>query len=221
MSITATETIVATDDARAAISADYAGAGVRKARADETARLAQALARAFEDDPVSAWFFPDESDRLARLERMYRLIFVPDHVGYGEAYTVDDHAGVALWTPPGEGKLSPMETLQLMPTIARIFGRWTPRALRGLSYQESKYPERPHYHLVFMGVEPQHQGEGIGSQLMRPVLRRFDREGMPVYLEASTLRARALYLRHGFEDLDVMRFPGGGPPMWRMWREPA
>ena len=152
---------------------------------------------------------------------MYRLLFVADHVGYGEAYTVDGYAGVALWTPPGEGKLSPMETLRLLPTVARTFGRWTPRALRGLSYQESKYPERPHYHLVFIGVEPQRQGQGIGSQLMRPVLRRFDREGMPVYLEASTLRSRALYLRHGFEDLDVMRFPGGGPPMWRMWREPA
>src|ERR687894_2218081 len=157
--------------------------------------------------------------RPRRLGRMYRLIFVPDHVGYGEASTVGDYSGVALWTPPGEGKLGPMETLRLTPTVARIFGRWTPRALRGLSYQESKYPERPHYHLVFIGVEPQRQGRGIGSQLMRPVLRRFDREGVPVYLEASTPRSRALYLRHGFEDLDVMRFPGGGPPVWRVWGE--
>jgi ribosomal protein S18 acetylase RimI-like enzyme len=207
MSITASQTIVTTAEPQAALAADHAATGVRKARPDEAARLAQALARAFEDDPVSAWFFPDESDRLERLERMYRLLFVPDHVRYGEAYTSGGYAGVALWTPPGEGKLSAMETLRLMPTIARIFGRWTPRALRGLSYQESKYPERPHYHLVFIGVEPQRQGQGIGSQLMRPVLRRFDREGMPVYLEASTQGSRALYLRHGFEDLDVMRFP--------------
>ena len=117
MSITASQTIVARDDASAAISAEHAATGVRKASADETAHLARALARAFEDDPVSAWFFPDESDRVERLERMYRLIFVPDHVRYGEAYTVGDHAGVALWTPPGEGKLSPMATLRLMPTM--------------------------------------------------------------------------------------------------------
>jgi hypothetical protein len=85
MSITASQTIVATAEARTAFSADDAATDVHKARADETARLAQALARAFEDDPVSAWFFPDESDRLKRLEQMYRLILVPDHVGYGEA----------------------------------------------------------------------------------------------------------------------------------------
>ena len=140
MSITATETIFATGDAGVAIAADPAAPGVRKASADEIPRLSHALARAFEDDPVSAWFFPDESDRLERLERMYRLIMVPDHVGYGEAYTAGDYAGVALWTPPGEGKLSPMETLRLLPTVSRIFGRRTARALRGLSYQESKYP---------------------------------------------------------------------------------
>ena len=214
MSITATRTILATGD-------PIALPRVRKASADEIPRLSHALARAFEDDPVSAWFFPDESERLERLERMYRLIMVPDHVGYGEAYTVGDYAGVALWTPPGEGKLSPVETLRLLPTVRHIFGRRTARALRGLAYQESKYPERPHYHLVFIGVDPEHQGQGIGSRLMGPILQRFDREGMPVYLEASTLRSRALYLRHGFVDLDVMRFPGGGPPMWRMWREPC
>ena len=44
---------------------------------------------------------------------------------------------------------------------------------------------------------------------------------MPAYLEASTLRSRALCLRHGFEDMDEMRLPDDGPPLWRMWRKPA
>ena len=44
---------------------------------------------------------------------------------------------------------------------------------------------------------------------------------IPAYLEASTPRNRALYLRHGFVVLDEMRLPGGGPPLWRMWREPV
>jgi hypothetical protein len=28
-------------------------------------------------------------------------------------------------------------------------------------------------------------------------------------------------MRHGFVVLDEMRMPGDGPPLWRMWREPA
>jgi GNAT superfamily N-acetyltransferase len=221
MSITATETAIAADGPRSTISPDDPVGHVRKASGDDTRRLARVLARAFADDPVSAWFLPDDSDRLERLERMYQLIFLPDALGHDECYTTGDRAGAALWTPPGQGKLSLMENLRLMPTIARIWGRGTPRALRGLSHMESNYPEKPHYHLVFLGVEPEEQGQGIGSRLMRPTLRRFDREGMPAYLEASTPRNRALYLRHGFEVLDEMRLPGDGPPLWRMWREPA
>ena len=86
---------------------------------------------------------------------------------------------------------------------------------------ESRLPDEPHWHLFFLGVDPERQGQGVGSALMRPMLERLDREGTPVYLEASTERSRALYIRHGFVCLDEVRLPGGGPPLWRMWREPA
>jgi hypothetical protein len=56
---------------------------------------------------------------------------------------------------------------------------------------------------------------------MQPILERADHEGMPAYLEASTECSRALYLRHEFVVLNEMRLPGGGPPLWRMWREPV
>ncbi len=69
-------------------------------------------------------------------------------------------------------------------------------------------------------MQPDDQGRGIGSALLRPVLTRCDREGVPAYLEASSERNRALYARHGFEVVERIELPGGGPPMWRMWREP-
>jgi GNAT superfamily N-acetyltransferase len=194
---------------------------VRRGRPDETKRLAGVLARAFEDDPVSEWFFPDEADRLDRLERMFRLINVPDALHDDEAYTTDDYAGVALWVPPNKPKPGPVASLRLLASLVRVSGRHTPLALRGLSYMESKFPEQPHAHLVFIGTEPARQGEGVGSLLLRRTLPRLDRDGVPAYLEASTLRSRALYLRHGFVDMDEMRMPDGGPTLWRMWRDPA
>ena len=44
---------------------------------------------------------------------------------------------------------------------------------------------------------------------------------MPAYLNAGSPRSRDLYLRHGFEVTEEFRLPEGGPPLWRMWREPA
>jgi GNAT superfamily N-acetyltransferase len=195
---------------------------VRRAHPGELPTLADVLTRAFTDDPVTAWLFPDERTRVEQLRRFYADIFLPRMaLGRDELYTDRDRCGVASWTPPGEGATGLAESLRLLPAMAAIWGRRLPRALRTLSYMESQFPEAPHWHLPFLGVVPESQGRGIGSALMQPILDRCDRDGTPAYLEASTTRSRALYLQHGFVVLDEMRLPGGGPPLWRMWREPT
>jgi GNAT superfamily N-acetyltransferase len=195
---------------------------VRRATPGELPALADVLTRAFADDPVTAWILPDEVDRVQRLGRFYSELFLPRMAfGRDEIYTDDRISGVAAWTPPAQGETGTLDMLRMLPGLARIFGRWLPRTLKTLSHMESQFPEAPHWHLPFLGVVPEAQGRGIGSALMQPILDRADREGMPAYLEASTERSRALYLRHDFVVLNEMRLPGGGPPLWRMSREPV
>lgn len=101
-----------------------------------------------------------------------------------------------------------------------VFGRRLPLALRSRMRMESKHPARPgHYYLAVVGVEPAAQGRGLGSRLMFPILSEADAGGVAAYLEASTPRSRLLYERHGFEVVEEMRLPRGGPAIWRMWRE--
>jgi GNAT superfamily N-acetyltransferase len=72
-----------------------------------------------------------------------------------------------------------------------------------------------------IGVAPGRQGEGLGTALIGSVLDRCDREGLPAYLEASSVRSRRLYERLGFEPAGpVLQLPDG-PAMWPMWREPC
>jgi ribosomal protein S18 acetylase RimI-like enzyme len=193
----------------------------RPVTADKLPQVAHVLGRAFADDPVTAWLYPDEATRAEGIGRFFSELHIP-RLAYGrdEIYTDDDRRAVADWTPPGMGHLSMLETLRLLPRMAVLLGRGLPRALTVLSYMESQFPKEPHWHLTFLGTAPEYQGQGLGSALMRPMLERLDREGMPAYLEASTTRNRALYLRHGFVVMNEMRLPGGGPPLWRMWREP-
>ena len=194
----------------------------RPATPAELPRLGHVLARAFADDPVAHWFFPDASKRRGQLPRFFGDLFLARlALGRDEIYTDPGLRGIASWTPPGLGHTSTAELLGLLPRMAALWGRWLPRALRGLSFMEAHFPAEPHWHLPFLGVAPEAQGQGVGSALMRPMLDRADREGTPAYLEASTTRNRDLYLRHGFAVLDVMHMPGDGPPLWRMWREPV
>ena len=191
---------------------------ISKAGAADVPALAYALARAFDDDPASAWFLPDRSTRLGKLERWFATIALQRlTMPHGEVYQAAGHAGAALWVPPGAPDTS---TLALLPAMARVAGLGLPRVLRGVAAMDAVHPHEAHYYLPYVGVVPEHQGRGLGVALLEPMLERADREGVPAYLEASTEASRRLYLRLGFEDCADLRLPDG-PRMWPMWRTPS
>jgi GNAT superfamily N-acetyltransferase len=194
---------------------------VRKATRADLPRLVEALASAFEEDPPMQWFLPDEAKRHDQIRRQFSLFLRIVHLRNGETYTTEDVVGGALWVPPGRYPPPLGAQLRVLPGLLRIYGRSMPRAARGVEVMESDHPDEPHFYLDSLGVEPGSQGRGIGSALLRPVLDRCDREGVPAYLNAGSPRSRDLYLRHGFEVIQVFELPDGGPPLWRMWRKPA
>jgi ribosomal protein S18 acetylase RimI-like enzyme len=198
------------------------GSDIRKFTADDVPRIAKALARAFEDDPVMSWIFHPDSERLARLERAFTLYMRRIWLAQEECYATDQLFGAAIWLPPGKWHLGVPEQLRLLPSMIATIGRNFPRLVTVLQMMEKKHPKEPaHYYLAVLGVEPELQGRGFGSTLMRPVLNRCDRERIPAYLESSKRRNVVLYERHGFRVVEELKLPKDGPPLWRMWREPA
>jgi GNAT superfamily N-acetyltransferase len=195
-----------------------APAAVRKARPDEVDALAWTLARAFYDDPAIMWLVPDDRRRLAVGQRGFALFLRRLWLAHDETYVADDVAGVCVWEPPGTWKVGLGTQLALLPAMLRVYGRGLPRVLGALTAIERNHPAEPHHYLAFVGVEPERQGRGVGSAIMRPVLDRCDAEGTPAYLEASSPRSRELYLRHGFEVTEELHIGRGSPPIWRMWR---
>jgi predicted N-acetyltransferase YhbS len=197
------------------------GSDIRKLAPEDIPRIARALARAFEDDPVMSWIFQDESERAGRLERAFALFLRRIWLPQDECYGTDRLFGAALWMPPGKWHVSAGTQIRLLPSLLSVAGRNLPRLFMALQLIEKKHPkERPHHYLAVLGVEPELQGRGFGGALMQPVLSRCDREGTAAYLESSNRRNVTLYERHGFEVVEEVRLPKGGPPIWRMWREP-
>ena len=194
---------------------------VRKIEAADVQRVAGVLARAFHADPPSAWFFPNLATRSAKLERSFALMLRRLYLRHGECYVTVDLHGAAAWLPPTRRGMGRLEVLHMVPGLVRLFGRRLPRVMGGFNLMEGAHPSEPHYYLPVMGVDPRHQGEGIGKALMAPILRRCDEEHTPAYLEATTPRNRAFYERLGFELVRERRFPHGGPPLWGMGRWPV
>ena len=114
-------------------------------------------------DPVMSWLFRHEANRPSRLERCSGSSS-SSPLAYRSAYTTDERAGVALWIPPGKGRLGATEQLGLVPSIARLTGFDLPRTLRALSVMKAHRPQEPHWYLPIMGVEPGRQGEGLAAR---------------------------------------------------------
>jgi ribosomal protein S18 acetylase RimI-like enzyme len=197
------------------------GSSVRKATLADAPRLAQALASAFQDDPVIAWIFPDERRRRRVLPafmefRLRRLAFPHDQV-----WMTHDGAAAAVWLPPpGRWQLSGPQRLRLLPALVRFLGVRTVSVLGGLERMEARHPrDRSHWYLFILGTEQAAQGRGSGSALLADMLARLDADAMPAYLESSNERNLALYGRHGFEVTSEVAIPGG-PRIWPMWRDP-
>ena len=196
-------------------------AGVCRGAAGEAKAMARALARAFHDDPVFTWVLHGDPKRAAMLERGFELFLRSVWLEHQETYTTSSVAGVAVWEPPDQWRLSVGRQLRLLPAMARIFARRLPRLLGAIMTLERGHPSDPHYYLPFVGVEPRWQGRGLGAALLAPILSRCDRERVPAFLEASTPRNRALYERHGFAVMEEFKLGRSAPPQWRMWRKPG
>lgn len=193
---------------------------MRPVESDDIAPLSEALARAFYDDPVSRYLFPEDHRRTRRLERYFRFQMRRMFLPRGEAWTTPDLLAASLWMPPQSWPPTVNEGISQLPVLA-ILGRRTSRAMRLMQVLEVRHPRTRHFYLGTIGTDPTVQGRGYGSALLRVVLDRCDAEAIPSYLESSKASNLSFYRQHGYEVVDEVFIPRTETKLWLMWREPG
>jgi ribosomal protein S18 acetylase RimI-like enzyme len=196
---------------------------VRRATVDEIPELAATLARAFAHDPFYEFLAGDAPERNQRMRDGWTGFLRHATNGLSHTYTTDDHAGVAVWHPPGYSGAGFIDSLRLLPSATRMAGsigrlRDVSRAIAALEHRRRLHAPGPHFYLSVLGVEPERQGEGIGSSLMRPALELATGAGVPAYLETATGRNVLLYERVGFAVVEELTIPGTDIHGWLMLR---
>jgi ribosomal protein S18 acetylase RimI-like enzyme len=193
---------------------------VRHVAPEDLDALSAVLGRAFEADPVFSAVLPEDAHRSRALPVLFRewirLLHLPHPT---TSWTTDDLTGAALWSPPGAWHVGIADLARM---ARRVIGAMGSRALPGLRVQfavEALHPKEPHHYLRVLGCEPDRQGQGIGSALIRPMLAQCDARGEPAYLESSNEKNLSLYRRHGFEVTKEI-VTHLGPSVWLMWRAP-
>jgi GNAT superfamily N-acetyltransferase len=188
-------------------------------RADEADRRAvlDVLTEAFTNDPLVRWLFPEAGPRGRLQEHYYRPLLAHPAA---ETYLAGHHEGASVWLALAAGQ-TPHEEPPDDAGRETVFGESGARLLALGRALAPRHPDRePYLYLPCMGVVGGRQGAGLGSAMLRHRLERADADGLAAYLEASSPRSRALYLRHGFEDRGRPVRVADGPPLWPMWRPP-
>lgn len=195
---------------------------IRRATTTDFGTLCTTAMRAFHDDPVMRWLYPDDDVYL----QANGAVFAPSMTNWlthRHVWCTDDAVSFATWFPPHDPHLADPEWIDVgPPPTAAMIARF--ELLRPL--MRAHKPTEPHWYLQLLGTHPDWQRRGLGAALMQVVFDQADPAGVGCYLETERPELVAYYRHHGFEvTAEWIVDPDGtlgavGPQMWGMSRPP-
>ena len=184
----------------------------------------KSLTKAFQSYPLFNYYYPDESTK-ERISHYFLSIAVFSGMRYGEIYATSPNLeGVAVWITSDKYPMTVWRLLRSVPLPVLFgFGRYGANKMRNLGGYLDAVHHRlvpfKHWYLWTVGVEPQYQSQGYASKLLRPMLTRPDKEGMPCYLETLDENNVPIYEHLGFKVVDESTVPNTSITNWAMLRE--
>ena len=198
---------------------------VAQLRPDEFAAAGRVLGRAFAADPLWTAVLTDSERRPDILVSMFTALTKATAV-QGRAERTPDLGGVALWHPPGKdiGLWAMVRSGLALPRF--VMGlkqdrKRTIEALRQIGGRKKVLMPEPHWYVSAIGVQPERQGQGVGTALMQHAITRADGDGVPIYLETESESNVAFYRKLGFAVIEEIEVGAAKVPIWLMSRPAA
>ncbi len=194
---------------------DLAGTQLWRAQPAAWETVADITAEAFSEDPVNRYVFGSARSIKSAFRVLIREIYMKQGLCY-----LHGRGGATAWLEPGVApSFSRWSMMQFALGQARFGGKDSvKRATRLGELMAEHHPSEPHMYLFTIGTSKIARGQGVGKELLAPVLAACDAAGVPVYLENSNPANTGFYGAHGFERMGLFEVGEGGPVMEPMWR---
>ena len=146
--------------------------------------LSNLIARAFQDDPLFVYLYPDPTERKVK-SIMFCEYMILVGIRMGEVYITSDNKGIAIWMAyfikeyvlekqPTEiirGLRRVMKTTFSDPQFTARHDIFNDDVNISFHNERAQYP---HWDLTLIAVDPLHQGKGYGSKLINKKLVEID-----------------------------------------------
>lgn len=187
-------------------------------------RAAMVFTRSFWNDRFMVFLASDETQRekfaLCFFKFMLRYVIL-----YGQAYASSlNFEGVALWLPSAYAKMTPelMVKAEAEELECQLGDDFIARLRLLNDFVDAKHESHissAHWYLAYIGIDPDFQGAGFASKLIKPMLEKFTASHLACYLETNTTKNVGLYEHYGFVLLEEFVEPQSGIKFYAMLKK--
>ena len=186
---------------------------------------AESLARAFYNDPLQSYVFPDENERATRSPAHFAAALRYGML-FGEVLTTEGKPlGASVWLPPETWEITPERaTAAGFDDLPDVMGEEAANRFFSVLGAIDPYHHRDvppaHWYAMVVGVSPEAHGQGLGRALLEPIMNRADAEGLPCYLETAQPNNVSFYEYLGYKKVVEVVEPQSGLRLWTFRRDP-
>jgi len=164
------------------------------------------LTQSFEHNPSVNYIIKQDRKRLERVMALMSYSFEICSL-FGEVWLTDDLKGCALLLYPHKKRITFKSVYYDLVLILHSIGigRIALAVDREGKIKKVR-PDGPSVYLWFIGIKPDAQNKGLGSEFLKQVLVHARNLELPIYLETSVHKNLDWYKRFGFQVYNRLSF---------------
>lgn len=178
---------------------------IRAGRNDKS-RIVEVLSKSFDDNKSVNYIIQQDAKRKQRIRNLMAYSFEICHQ-FGDVFISDNKKGCALLLAPDKKKTTISTILwDIKLALSAIGLSNIMRAMKREAAIKKVHPYEKIYYLWFIGVDDSEQGNGIGSDLMKSIIKESSLQNRTICLETSTLKNLPWYEKFGFKTYRELDF---------------
>lgn len=158
------------------------------------------LTKSFNDNFSTNFVIKQDQKKSKRLSVLIEYsIFYGER--FGEVFLSEDKSACYIIIEPSKKKISLQTLIWDIRLVFQCIGlKKLKKVLKREALLKKEHPKEGFIHLWYIGVEPEMQGKGKGSELMGQIIAKAHNDKKRIYLETSTERNFTFYESFGFKE---------------------